>query len=275
MKLFISFLLISTLTILTPSNCAADFEIEDTLSGLAWGEFEIISDSSLQKSLIYVLRLNPDYYEFRLLSSAEDKCSPMSVKDWCVKYDYEIGFNAGMYAEDNKTTVGYCKNFDFMINNHFNKHNSVFAFNSKNIDSAAAIILDRQCDDFDILQKEYHSLLQSIRMIGCTGENVWKQSPKTHSILSLAGDSSGHILLIFSRTPLSVHDFIEHVLTLDLKIIRMMYLEGSTPACLYVNNKNVNVSLGGVINELVPLMIQPTEVNLPNIIAVKRKLKGK
>lgn len=265
-KLVISFLALIILSL--NANLPAMFRTIDGDTGLEWGEFAI----STGQDSISILRINPRNYEFALLSASEYDNSPQTLKQWCRQFGYQIAFNAGMYAEDKNTTIGYCKNYDHVINSHLNRHKAVLAFNPNDEELAPVTIVNRTCEDFESLKDKYNTYLQSIRMLGCDGSNTWNQSDERHSILALAEDSSAHILILFSQAPLSVHDFIECVMGLKLGITDMMYLEGSFQAGLYIKTSDFHREISGVVEALWPIRVSSNgQIPLPNVIAVRKR----
>ena len=49
-------------------------------------------------------------------------------------------------------------------------------------------------------------------------------------------DTEGNVLWIFTRSPFTVHDFANTLLSLNLKIDKLMYLEGGPEASFYLNH---------------------------------------
>jgi hypothetical protein len=269
-KLFMTSLLLISFSL--NANLDARFRTIDSSTGLEWGEFDMADGQASRDDTINVLRLDPQYYEFALLTASEYDLPAQTLKEWCKKFGYEIAFNAGMYAEDNKTTIGYCKNYDHIINPWLNRHKAVLAFNPNDTESVPVRIINRSCEDFDSLKVNYNTFLQSIRMLGCNGGNTWNPSQEKHSILALAEDSAGRVLILFSQPPISVHDFIDRVIDLKLGITDMMYLEGSFQAGLVINTSNFRRLVYGVIEDLWPIKISSDgRIPLPNVIAVRKK----
>jgi hypothetical protein len=269
-KLFMASLLFTFLSL--NANLDARFRTIDSNTGLEWDEFDMAGGQASLHDTIIVLRIDPQYYEFALLSASEYDLPAQTLKQWCKKFGYEIAFNAGMYAEDKTTTIGYCKNYDHIINPWLNRHKAVLAFNPNDTGSVPVRIINRSCEDFDSLKGNYNTFLQSIRMLGCDGGNTWNPSREKHSILAIAEDSTGHILILFSQAPVSVHDFIDRVIDLKLGITDMMYLEGSFQAGLVINTSNFRRLNYGVIEDLWPIKITSDgRIPLPNVIAVRKK----
>jgi hypothetical protein len=83
-------------------------------------------------------------------------------------------------------------------------------------------------------------------MISCTQQNVWSRQDAKWSTLAVAMDTQGNILFLFNRTPLSVHDFIEILLSLPLSIKSAMYLEGGPQASIYLSTSRMTLERHGV-----------------------------
>jgi hypothetical protein len=258
------------LLLLTAFDCIRAADSSDVCqSGISRQKPEVMLEDGETTAQLYLLKLDPRDYEFALLSISEQQTSSKTAQEWCDEYGYEICFNAGMFARDNNRSLGYCKNYDHIINPRLNRHNSVLAFNPKNPEDLPLRIIDRRCENFDSIGSRYNSLLQSIRMLGCGGGNVWNKSEKRHSILALATDSQNNLLLIFAQKPLSGHDFINLALAEDPDIRKMMYLEGGAHASLYINTDSLKIDLSGLLEGPIPM--RNMSIALPRVIAVRKR----
>ncbi len=225
---------------------------------------------------LYILTIDPDLYEFDLLAAIEIDSVSRTPSQWCSEFGYDLCFNAGMYAADEITPLGYCKSNGHILNSRVNYHKAVLAFDATDDTIAPVKIINRGCEDFDSFENSYGSMVQSVRMLGCSGGNVWKQSNKKHSILALATDSTGSVSVLFTQAPLSVYDFINNIIVLEFGFDEMIYLEGSIPASLYANTDELRFSISGAAEDLWPLRISGSGLKrLPNVIAVRKKEGGK
>jgi len=249
-----------------------EVHIIDSATGLAMHKYRIVNPQDSAENDLYILKIDPEYYEFQLLAAIELDSVSRTVSQWCAEFGYELCFNAGMYAADNLTPLGYCKNNGRVLNPHVNYHKAVLAFSPENDSIVPVTIINRGCNDLDSFENRYGSMVQSVRMLGCAGGNVWNQSDKKHSILALATDSAGMVFLLFSQAPSSVHDFINNVKALEQGLEQMIYLEGGIPAALYVRTNNYSFNISGVAEDLWPVRISGSGLTkLPNVIAVKKK----
>lgn len=218
---------------------------EEINEGMHLAEFDSPIKSKTGDSKITILKIDPEIYEFKLLMASEQEGDARSVRQWAEDFQLVAATNAGMYQKDFLASVGYMKSFSHINNPHLNKNNTVFAFNPKDSTAKPAQIIDRTCQDFESIKPDYHSFVQSIRMVSCQQENVWAKQPTRWSIASLGADKSGNILFMFSRSPYAVHDFINIVLTLPISLYNAMYLEGGSKAALYFTKGDTRVEKFG------------------------------
>ena len=141
-----------------------------------------------------------------------------------------------MYQTDFVTHVGYMKQKGKINNSIFSSDNSIAAFHPTQSNLPPFQIIDRQCQDWKSLSGQYESLVQCIRMVDCQQKNRWSQQAKYWSMSVLGADVSGRMLMIFCRTPYSVHDMIDMLLELPLDLHNAMYLEGGPEASFYLTS---------------------------------------
>ena len=219
-----------------PASPAADaggwLKIE---RGLELGTFPAPVKSATGDSLIRVLRIDPRRFDLRLLNaSAPGRGEALPAKEWCRRNGLVAATNAAMYREDRRTSVSLMKTRDHVNNPSLTKDKTVLAFDPLVPGLPPARILDRECDDFNALRKRYGSLVQSIRMLSCKGNNVWSQQPRKWSTAAIGTDGNGKVLFIHVRSPYTTHDLIEMLRALPLGLSRLMYAEGGPEAQLYV-----------------------------------------
>jgi hypothetical protein len=258
------------LMLLAAFTCTRAADSSDaSQTGISWQKIEVMLEDGMNTAQFYLFQLDPREYEFTLLSISEQQTTPKTAREWCDIYGYEICFNAGMFARDNNRSLGFCKNYDHIINPRLNRHNSVLAFNPKNPEDPPLRIIDRRCENFDSIGNRYNSLLQSIRMLGCGGGNAWNKSDKRHSILALAMDRQNNLLLLYAEQPLAGYDFINLVVAEKPDIKKMMYLEGGAHASLYINTDSLKINLSGLLEGLISM--RNIDIDLPQVIAIRKK----
>jgi hypothetical protein len=203
--------------------------------GLELGTFLAPQPAEVGDSLVRVLRIDPKYYRFRLLNaSAIENGVPLTPKKWCRQNGLIAAINPSMFQTDYKTSVSLMRTQTHTNNPRLSKDMTILAFNRQSANVPRAKIIDRQCEDFQVWKQKYGDLVQSIRMISCTGENVWKQQQRRWSTAAIGIDGQDNILFIHVRSWYSTHDLINILKKLPLNISRAMYTEGGPQAQLYI-----------------------------------------
>ncbi len=205
--------------------------------GLEFGMFLSPQISKSGDSLVRVLRIDPRYFELRLLNaSASEQNRLRTAKEWCQEYDLVSAINASMYQKDYRSSVSLMRTKEHVNNPRLSKDKTILAFDRTSSDVPLVKIIDRQCENFDHWEKKYSSLVQSIRMISCKGKNVWRQQSQKWSTALIAIDHAGKVLFIHVRSPYSTHDLINILLKLPLHILSALYTEGGREAQLYLRS---------------------------------------
>jgi hypothetical protein len=205
--------------------------------GLELGIFASPRPSEVGDSLIRVLRIDPNRFEFKLLNaSASGQGRSLTAKKWCLQNGLVAAINASMYQTDYKTSVSLMRSQTHVNNPRLSKDMSILAFDRQSLAIPLVKIIDRQCEDFHTWKNKYGTLVQSIRMISCKGRNVWTQQPQKWSTAAIGIDHQDKVLFIHVRSPYSTHDLINIIKMLPVDISRAMYVEGGPEAQLYIRN---------------------------------------
>lgn len=203
--------------------------------GLDLGFFDSPNHAEKGASMIRVLRIDPAHYKLKLLNaSASENGQAKSAKQWCRENGLLAAINASMYQADLKASVSLMRTKNHVNNPKLSKDMTVLAFDRNSSNVPQVKIIDRQCDDFKTWKTKYRTLIQSIRMISCKGQNVWAQQPQRYSTAAIAIDQHGRVLFIHVGSPHSTHDLINILKMLPLNIVRAMYVEGGPQAQLYI-----------------------------------------
>jgi len=214
--------------------------------GLELGSFKASRKSPHGDSMIRVLRIDPRSFKFVLLNASRpEQGRRHSVRNWVKQNHLVAGINASMYQKDQMTSVSLMNTMGHVNSSWFSKDRTILAFDPVDKTLPPVRIIDRDCDDFDSLRKKYRTLIQSIRMISCKGENVWQQKQKIWSTAAIGIDRENRILFIHSRSPYSTHDLINILLQLPLRLKRAMYVEGGPDAQLYIRSGEKEIGFIG------------------------------
>ncbi|MBI4383771.1 MAG: phosphodiester glycosidase family protein [Nitrospinae bacterium] len=205
--------------------------------GLELGTFVAPQPSEVGDSLVHILRIDPGYFELRLLNaSAPDQSRRQSAREWALNNGLAAAINASLYQADNRTSASLMRTRDHVNNRRLSKDKTILAFDPLDPSLPKVQIIDRECQDFDALNKKYQTLVQSIRMVSCDGQNVWAPQSKKWSVAAIGMDKRGRVLFIHSRSPHSTHDLIDILLQLSIDLRNAMYVEGGPVAQLYARS---------------------------------------
>lgn len=233
--MFLCFLICLVVALMCLASSARTHGWQELGKGLYLGEFKSGQQSPVCNYPIVIVKIDPKSYALRLLSASEHGSPLRTARGWAEEFGLLAAVNASMYREDRRTSTGYMKNFKHVNNGQINpKFGAFMAFNPINSRVPSVQIVDRYNQDWKRLITQYNTVIQNYRTISLRGNNVWKQSKKIYSTACVGVDKDGHVLLIHSRSPFSVHDLNHTLLGLPLAIKNAMYVEGGPEASLYI-----------------------------------------
>jgi hypothetical protein len=216
--------------------------------GMDLAEFGVGLPTALGDSTVVVLRVDPIRWDIRLCcATQEEDGKRMTAEQWCESRGLVAAINAGMYATDYRTHVGYLRSGSHVNSSTVNRYKSVAAFDPVDSGSPAFRIFDLDAGDssLDAINEAYGSVVQNLRLIKRPGSNRWEQQEKRWSEAALGEDEQGRALLIFCRSPYAMHDLNNALLGLPLDLVAAQHLEGGPEAQLFVRTGDVEVDLIG------------------------------
>ncbi len=248
-------------------------------AGMELGEIRARQPSSLGDSKITLLRIDPELWELDVLAiSRSGESSGRSVREWSREHGLTAAINAGMFATDYKTHVGYLRVGDHVNSRHVNGYQSVAAFGRRRegVPHFRIFDLDAPGVTLDAIRSDYSSLVQNLRLIKRPGENRWSQQEKKWSEAALGEDARGRILFIFCRSPYSMYDLVHELLALDVGLVAAQHLEGGPEAQLYVAAGGRKLELVGSFETL----FLENESNqlawpVPNVLGVRPRPRSR
>ena len=235
--------------------------------------------SSAGGSRIAVLRMDQNLWQLEAVGiSQTGESSGHTARAWSESHSFTAAINAGMFAADHKTHLGYMRSAEHMNNSHPNTYQSVVAFDPR--DSATLprfriFDLDAPGIDFQAILREYASVLQNLRLVKRPGLNQWSQQDKKWSEAALGEDDAGRILFIFSRSPFSMHDLNRELLAAGMGLVAAQHLEGGPEAQLYVHAGSVELEMFGSYET--SFLENDTNAKpwpIPNVIGVRPRAVG-
>ena len=244
--------------------------------GLYLGKFPPLVKSHISNFPITIVKINPEFYSFKLLCASEHDGNMRTAKKWCNEFGLLAAINASMYQDtDPLKSTGYMKNYNHINNPHINTAFGAFmAFNPIDSSLPEPRFVDRrlQKDWKDQIEK-YHTVVQNYRMISKGKRKGWPQQKKLYSTAAVGMDKDNNVLFIHSPSSYSTHDFINILLSLPIDIDSAMYLEGGPDATLYISPKDIQTKSKGRYGSLFGENFGDlSTLTLPNVIGiVKRK----
>lgn len=205
--------------------------------------------SAVGDSRIAILRMDPKLWQVQAVGISETgEPAGHTARAWSQSQNFTAAINAGMFASDYKTHLGFMRSSAHVNNSHQNAYQSVAAFDPPDGQSLALFRifdLDAPGIHFQDILHDYTSVLQNLRLVKRPGLNQWSQQDRKWSEAALGEDDAGRILFIYSRSPFSMHDLNSELLAAGIGLVAAQHLEGGPEAQLYVHVGSFELELYG------------------------------
>jgi hypothetical protein len=197
--------------------------------------------------------------------------SGRTTREWCEALNLAAAINAGMYATDFTTHVGYLRNGKHVNSSHRNAYRSVAVLRPRRegLPPFRIVDLDAPGTSMDSLVAQYGTVVQNLRLIKRPRENRWTPQPKRWSEAALGEDSKGRALFLLCSTPLSMHEFNEQLLALPLDLVCAQHLEGGPEAQIYIRTAKETRGYFGAFAE--GGASGSFAWRVPNVLGIRRK----
>lgn len=231
-------------------------------------------DQDREKKII-VLKIDPKFYEFKLLSASESGRSLQTLKEWAEHYGLEAVINASMFWKDRETSTGFMKNYDHENNSKIHPDYGAFLlFNPKRQDLPEVQILDvYESDDWQNYIKNYHTAVQNYRLISADRKNAWAHSTdkEKHSAAAIGQDSEGRIFFILSPKQYTLKRLNEILLQLPIDLQQTLFVEGGATAGLHVSTPKLDREWHGDADNTLLSNKAGKFFKIPNVIGINKK----
>ena len=159
----------------------------------------VVKDQGISgDSHITIVRFDPQEWELVFLGlSQTGESSGKTAREWCKSHKLVAAINAGMYADNYKTHVGYLRSKDHVNNSHINNYQSVLAFDPKEgkvIPPFRIYDLDESEISIESILHDYNSAIQNLRLIKKPGKNQWSKQNGEWNEAAIGEDKEGKIL---------------------------------------------------------------------------------
>lgn len=183
---------------------------------------------------LVLLRIDPEKYEFTL-HMASEAGKAKTLLDYARDNELTAAINAGMYLPDNLTSTGYLKNSTHTNNPRIaSSFGAFFMAEPLKPGLPKAVLLERNELGDNLKEKldDYAIVVQNYRLTNASGNVLWKDKGQAHSASALSRDARGNIIMIICRHPLTPSELARSLLSLNLGLNLIMYLEGGKEAGL-------------------------------------------
>jgi hypothetical protein len=190
-----------------------------------------------------VVRADPARYHLRLLTASQDGTS-QPAPQWRERYKLTAVTNAGMFHAGG-APVSLVVQDGTALSKDNKRYGGYLAFDPRDPADAPATIVGRDCDGFDLgaLRTRYRSILQSNRLLGCSGEALRWADPKQYSAAAIAIDRAGRIVFLHARAAVQMSELARAVASLGMA--GALFLEGGPEASLVVRGDNTELARVG------------------------------
>lgn len=240
--------------------------------GVEYRAFTFLEQPDIGDGVLHVVRVDPARaaLQLALASEARDQATH-TCAEWARASGLVVAINAGMYAKDGVSNVGYLRHDAHENNGRWNDYQAALLFGPRAKGLPAAQLVDRDAPSFEGLPKKYGSAVQNLRLIKAPGVSVWQPNDKRWSEAALAQDGQGRLLFLFLRSPVQMADFNAALLALPLDVKRAMHLDGGPPACFSVHGGGVDLDLAGAYETtLFEAPADGRQWRLPNVLGVRK-----
>lgn len=248
---------------------------EKVAPGVEFCEANTPDTSILGDSKFTILKLDPKFLDFELITASNRDRKPLPVDQWADTLGADIVFNAGMYDLARPlTSRGYLQNGPHMNQSAVKEGwNSVIALNPFDRSRHDLGIYDLQATPIAGLKKNYGCLAQGLRMLDANGNpTLWKKAPMSCSMLLAAEDDNHNVYLIFCRSPFTHNTVIGYLKEFPVPLKNAIYLEGGPETSLYVHIGEFCLQkVGSYVSRTYPTDANTSFWALPNVIAVRLK----
>lgn len=241
--------------------------------GVEYASFVVKENSDFDSGKLRVVRIDPEKAELVVLLASQNDNKLRTAKQWVEEFNLIVAINAGMYAQDYRTNVGYLRNGEHLNNPKWHpQYKSALAFGPTRQGLPLAMMIDLDSDDDKEKLNDYKVIIQNLRLIKGNSINVWSASDKIWSEAAVAIDKQGRVLFLFCMTPFTMKEFNRILLSLPLDVIKAMHVEGGPEASLSLRAGDVNLDLcGSYETGFIENKTCPAQWRIPNVLGVKRK----
>jgi len=238
--------------------------------GLTAEQLELTATPAAAAPCIDVVRADLAHHRLRVLTAArEGRSQPAPA--WREMFHLVAVINAGMFHNDGDPVALIIED-GVAVSADNKKYQGYLAFDPRATTDAPAIMTGRDCPGFslDDLKKRYRSIVQSPRLLGCTGEALPWQDKKQYSAAAIGLDRTGRAVFIHARAAVTMTELARALGSVDL--VGALFLEGGPEASLVVRGADGELSrVGSYETSFVENDTNQSFWWLPNVVGLEAR----
>ena len=265
-----------------PAVEAAQAPAAEPAGNVTWRELEpglelagihLPVPSFVGDSVLRVVRVDPARWTLSLQMASATGGRLRTAQGWLETTGGVAAINAAMFGQDYSQGVGWMSSGEHINQGRWAPdQNSLLAFDPVSVADPAVHLYNLGCASRTEAEARYRTRVQSIRMLGCAGENVWSEQPKVWSAALVGQDRAGRVLLLHVRSPYSMHALVDQLRALPLDLVALHYGEGGPEATLAIRTARARDTwVGSWETGFYERDDNHLESELPNMIVVRRR----
>ena len=226
-------------------------------------------------STLRVLRVDPTRWDLKL-EMASETGQTHTAEGWLNATGAVAAINAAMFGADNRQGLGWMSTAHHVNNDHWAAgQQSLLVADPLHSGLAPFHLFNLGCESRADAEADYGTRVQSIRMLGCAGENVWSEQPRVWSAALIGEDHTGRALFLHVRSPYSMHALTDQLKALPLDLRALHYGEGGPEATLAIRTPALAYTwVGSWETGFHEADDNHTAWPVPNVIAVLPRAEG-
>lgn len=218
------------------------FAVQTLAPGFELGRYALPTDSALGPGAVRFVRVDPARVELRVGAASLLDGKLRTASEWgsTAEGAAVAVVNGSMFADDWLTSIGRLRVKGRTQRTRWAaQQNSLFVTDPVEPGGPRAALLNLGCADREAASAAWTTEVQSIRMIGCDGKNVWAPEARRWSSALVGADRAGRLLFLHTRAPYSMHDLVDMLIASPLDLVALHYAEGGPEASLHVRGSGV------------------------------------
>ncbi|HEY5925761.1 MAG TPA: phosphodiester glycosidase family protein [Kofleriaceae bacterium] len=249
-----------------PSPCSST--ITKLGPGLTAEQAGLLGTPAAGPPCVDIVRADLAHHRLRVLTAARDGRS-QPAPTWRETFRLIAVTNAGMFHASG-TPVALIIEDGVPLSKDNKKYLGYLAFDPRSPADAPIIFTGRDCENYslDDLRKRYRSIVQSPRLLGCTGEALPWQDKKQYSAAAIGFDRAGRVVFVHARGAVTMSELSNTLASLDLTAA--LFLEGGPEASLVVRGSEAELlRMGSYETNFVENDTNQSFWWLPNVIGLE------